>query len=112
VRRGRRRRKVGGAAGLDAAREGVAYTEIRAPYWGRHAKHVQVGEAVAPGTLMTGARLTRASSPRCRRVIEQVRQVRKAVVYVGDRRIESTDSPCFRPRSRTNTSARASSPAT
>ena len=81
-------------AGLDAAREGVSYTEIRAPYSGVVTqKLVQVGEAVAPGTpLMTGASLDelRVVAEVPQSVIEQVRGVRKAAVYVDGRRIEST----------------------
>jgi len=92
-------RLLAARAGLDAAREGVAYTEIRAPYSGVVTqKHVQVGEAVAPGTpLMTGASLDalRVVAEVPQSVIEQVRQVRKAVVYVGDRRIESTGLTVF-----------------
>jgi len=86
-------------AGLDAAREGVSYTEIRAPYAGVVTqKHVQVGEAVAPGTpLMTGASLDalRVVAEIPQSVIADVREIRKAAVYVGDRRIESTGVTIF-----------------
>ena len=46
-------------AGLTTAREGVGYTEIRAPYGGVVTKRlVEVGETVGPGTpLMTGLSL-------------------------------------------------------
>src|SRR5690606_6116795 len=38
-------------AALEAAREGVSYTEIRAPYAGVVTeRHVEVGESVRPGT--------------------------------------------------------------
>jgi RND family efflux transporter MFP subunit len=86
-------------AGLEAAREGVSYTEIRAPYSGVVTqKHVQVGEAVAPGTpLLTGASLDalRVVIEVPQSVIEQVRAARKAVVYTADLRIESTGLTLF-----------------
>lgn len=86
-------------AGLEAAREGVAYTEIRAPYAGVVTqKHVQVGEAVAPGApLMTGASLDalRVVVEVPQSVIEQVRQVRKAAVHVDGGRIESSALTLF-----------------
>jgi RND family efflux transporter MFP subunit len=92
-------RLIAARAGLDAAREGVSYTEIRAPYPGVVTqKHVQVGEAVAPGTpLMTGASLDalRVVVEVPQSVIDQVRAVRRATVYVGDRRIESTAVTLF-----------------
>jgi RND family efflux transporter MFP subunit len=86
-------------AGLEAAREGVSYTEIRAPYGGVVTqKHVRVGETVAPGApLMTGASLDalRVVVEVPQSVIAQVREVRKAAVYVDDRRIESTGLTLF-----------------
>ncbi len=92
-------RQVAARAGLDAAREGVAYTEIRAPYSGVVTqKHVQVGETVAPGApLMTGASLDalRVVVEVPQSVIEQVREVRKAAVYVDGRRIVSTGVTLF-----------------
>jgi RND family efflux transporter MFP subunit len=92
-------RLIAARAGLEAAREGVAYTEIRAPYPGVVTqKHVQVGEAVAPGTpLMTGASLDelRVVAEIPQSVIDQVRSVRKAAVYVDGRRIESTGITIF-----------------
>jgi RND family efflux transporter MFP subunit len=92
-------RLIAARAGLDAAREGVSYTEIRAPYSGVVTqKHVQVGEAVAPGTpLMTGASLDalRVVVEVPQSVIDQVRAVRRAAVYVGERRIESTAVTLF-----------------
>jgi RND family efflux transporter MFP subunit len=86
-------------AGLDAAREGVAYTEVRAPYSGVVTqKFVQVGELVAPGTSL----VTVASFDALRivvevpqSVIEQVRKVHRAVVYVDGKRIESTGLTLF-----------------
>lgn len=92
-------RLVAARAGLDAAREGVAYTEIRAPYSGVVTqKHVQVGETVAPGApLMTGASLDalRVEVEVPQSVIEQVRQVRRAAVYVDGGRIEATGLTLF-----------------
>ena len=92
-------RLIAARAGLEAAREGVSYTEIRAPYSGVVTeKFVQVGEAVAPGTpLMTGASLEelRVVAEIPQSVIEQVRGVRKAAVYVEGRRIESTAITLF-----------------
>jgi RND family efflux transporter MFP subunit len=86
-------------AGLEAAREGVSYTEIRAPYGGVVTqKHVRVGETVAPGApLMTGASLDalRVAVEVPQSVIAQVRDVRKAAVYVDGRRIESTGLTLF-----------------
>ena len=92
-------RLIAARAGLEAAREGVAYTEIRAPYTGVVTqKHVQVGEAVAPGTpLMTGASLDelRVVAEIPQSVIDQVRSARKAAVYVDGRRIESAGITIF-----------------
>jgi RND family efflux transporter MFP subunit len=86
-------------AGLEAAREGVAYTEVRAPYGGVVTqKHVQVGEAVAPGTpLMSGASLDalRVVAEVPQSLIEQARAARRAAVYVDGRRIESTGLTVF-----------------
>jgi RND family efflux transporter MFP subunit len=86
-------------AGLDAAREGVAYTEVRAPYsWVVTQKFVQLGELVAPGTpLMAGASLDalRVVAEVPQSVVEQVRKVHQAVVYVDGKRIESTGLTLF-----------------
>ncbi len=86
-------------AGLDAAREGVAYTEVRAPYSGVVTqKFVQLGELVTPGTpLMAGASLDalRVVAEVPQSVIEQVRKVHKAVVYVDGKRVESTGLTLF-----------------
>jgi RND family efflux transporter MFP subunit len=85
---------VAARAGLDAAREGVSYTEIRAPYAGVVTqKLVQVGETVAPGTpLISGASLDalRVIVEIPQSILEQVRAQRKAAVYFDGRRIEST----------------------
>lgn len=79
---------AGARAGLDAAREGVAYTELRSPYAGVvTARQAQPGEAVVPGTPL----ITIASLDRLRVVAEvpqslapQVRALRQAVVHIGD----------------------------
>jgi RND family efflux transporter MFP subunit len=92
-------RLLAARAGLDAAREGVAYTEIRAPYGGvvTH-RHVRVGEAVAPGMpLMSGASLDalRVVIEVPQSLVEPVRHVRKAAVYLDGRRIEATGLTLF-----------------
>ena len=92
-------RLIAARAGLDAAREGVAYTEVRAPYSGVVTqKLVQVGELVNPGTpLMAGASLDalRVVAEVPQSVVEQVRRLRKAAVYVDGQRIESTGLTLF-----------------
>jgi RND family efflux transporter MFP subunit len=92
-------RLIAARAGLEADREGVAYTEVRAPYSGVVTqKLVQVGELVNPGTpLMTGASLDalRVVAEVPQSLIEQVRTVRKAVVYADGRRIESSSLTLF-----------------
>lgn len=95
-------------AGLEAAREGVAYTELRAPYDGVvTAKHVQVGEAVTPGTPLVavaslGARRVVAEVPQS--VAGAVQASGKATVYAGDERIAATRitlAPSAQPQSGT-----------
>jgi RND family efflux transporter MFP subunit len=86
-------------AGLESAREGVAYTEIRAPYAGVvTGRFVEVGEAVAPGMPLVST----ASLEALRVIVEipqsleaQVRSSGKAVVYVGDRAVESSRVTVF-----------------
>ena len=86
-------------AGITAAREGVGYTEIRAPYGGVVTKRlVEVGETVGPGTpLMTGLSLRdlRVNTAIPQSVVMQVRKLKQAAVYVGDRRIEATKITIF-----------------
>lgn len=86
-------------AGLESAREGVAYTEIRAPYAGVVTKRlVQVGETVSPGTpLMSGLSLQflRVAVDVPQSILEQVRQIKQAAVYIGERRIEATKVSIF-----------------
>jgi RND family efflux transporter MFP subunit len=95
-------------AALTSAQEGVAYTELRAPYAGVvTSKRVQAGEAVAPGTPL----LTIASLDEVRVVAEvpqsaarAVQESRVAHVYVGDERITAaaiTMYPSAEPQSGT-----------
>src|SRR6516225_8245952 len=87
-------RLVAARAALESAKEGVAYTEIRAPYAGVVTKRlVQVGETVSPGTpLMSGLSLQflRVIVDVPQSIVAQVRRIREAAVYIGERRIEAT----------------------
>lgn len=75
-------------AALAAAREGVAYTELRAPFDGViTARPVQAGEAVAPGMPLLsvsamGALRVVAEVPQS--LADPVRSLRQARVYVGN----------------------------
>ena len=86
-------------ASLESAQEGVAYTEIRAPYAGVVTKrNVQVGETVSPGTpIMSGLSLQflRVAVDVPQSIVEQVRRIRKAAVYVNGRRVEATKLTVF-----------------
>lgn len=86
-------------AAIESAREGVSYTEVRAPYAGVVTKRlVEVGETVGPGTpLMSGLSLQylRVSVEVPQSILEEVRRIRKAVVYVDGRRIEATKVTIF-----------------
>jgi RND family efflux transporter MFP subunit len=86
-------------AGLASAREGVGYTEIKAPYAGVVTKRlVEVGETVTPGKpLMAGLSLRdlRVSLNVPQSVLAQVRRIGKAAIYAGDRRIEATHITVF-----------------
>ncbi len=86
-------------AGVDAAREGVSYTEIRAPYAGIVTKrHVEVGESVSPGTLlMSGLSLQylRVNVDLPQSVVETVRNIRKAAIYVDGKRVEAKKITIF-----------------
>lgn len=86
-------------AGLTTAREGVGYTEVRAPYGGVVTRRlVEVGESVSPGTpLMTGISLKdlRVNTNVPQSIVTQVRQLKKAAVYVGDQRIEASRITIF-----------------
>lgn len=82
-------------AAVTSATEGVAYTEVRAPYAGVVTKRfVEVGESVAPGTpLVSGLSLQflRVAVDIPQSIVERVRETRKAAVYLNGRRIEATD---------------------
>ena len=86
-------------AALEAAREGVAYTDLRAPFDGRVlARPVQPGEAVAPGTPL----LTVAALGALRVVVDvpqahadAVRTAREAHVTVADARVAATRVTLF-----------------
>jgi RND family efflux transporter MFP subunit len=86
-------------AALQSAQEGVAYTEIRAPYAGVVTRrNVEVGETVAPGTpLMSGLslRYLRVAVDVPQSIVDQVRRIRKAAVYVDGRRVEASKLTIF-----------------
>jgi hypothetical protein len=81
------------------AREGVAYTEVRAPYAGIVTKRlVQVGETVQPGTpLMSGVSLQylRVNLDLPQSIIEKVRTIKKAAIYVNGKRVEANSLTLF-----------------
>lgn len=86
-------------AALESAKEGVAYTEVRAPYAGVVTKRlVEVGETVSPGTpLMSGLSLQylRVTVDVPQSIVEQVRRIKEGAVYVDGRRIEATRVTVF-----------------
>jgi RND family efflux transporter MFP subunit len=86
-------------AAVTSAREGVAYTEIRAPYAGVVTKRlVEVGETVSPGTpLMSGLSLQylRVSVDIPQSIVDQVRRIKQAAVYVNGRRIDASKVVIF-----------------
>lgn len=86
-------------AAVESAREGVSYTEVRAPYAGVVTKRlVQVGETVNPGTpLMSGLSLQflRVAVDVPQSIVDQVRRVKQAVVYIDGRRIEANKVTIF-----------------
>jgi len=86
-------------AAVQSAQEGVAYTEVRAPYAGIVTKRlVQIGETVSPGTpLMSGQSLQylRVAVDIPQSIVEQVRRFKQAVVYVSGRRIEASKVTVF-----------------
>jgi len=99
------------SAALQSAQEGVSYTEIRAPYAGIVTKrNVQVGETVAPGTpLMSGLSLQflRVTVDVPQSIVEQVRRIKKAAVYVDGRRVEATKLTVFPEAATTSNTFRA-----
>jgi membrane fusion protein, multidrug efflux system len=86
-------------AAVIGAQQGVAYTEVRAPYAGVVIQRlVQVGETVAPGTpLMSGVSLRhlRVVVDIPQPIIDAVRRDMKAAIYVEGRRIEATHVTVF-----------------
>jgi RND family efflux transporter MFP subunit len=94
-------------AALQAAQEGVTYTEIRAPYAGVVTRrNVEVGETVSPGTpLMSGLSLQylRVAVDVPQSIVDQVRRIRKAAIYVDGRRIEATKLTIFPEAAAANT---------
>lgn len=86
-------------AALQSAREGVSYTEVRAPYAGVVTqRHVQVGESVSPGTpLVSGLSLQylRVTVDLPQSVVERVREIRKAAIYVNGKRIDARGLTIF-----------------
>jgi RND family efflux transporter MFP subunit len=84
---------------LDSAKEGVSYTEIRAPYAGVVTKRlVEPGESVHPGTpLMSGLSLQylRVSVDVPESSIDAIRRIKQAAVYIDDRRVEVSKLTVF-----------------
>jgi RND family efflux transporter MFP subunit len=99
---------VAARARVAAAREGAGYAEVRAPYDGVVTdRHVQPGEAVAPGSpllsiVAPGATRVVAEVPQ--RLAADLRANPRATVYAGDRLIEAasvTLYPSAQPQSGT-----------
>lgn len=86
-------------AAVESAREGLAYTEVRAPYAGIvTARLVRVGETVGPGTpLMSGLSLgkLRVTVDIPQSLAAQVREFRKAAVYVNGTRLDAEGVTVF-----------------
>lgn len=104
-------RRAAASAALEQAREGVAYTEIRAPYAGIVTRrHVEVGETVAPGTpLMSGTSLEflRVVVDVPQSIVEQVRHTRRAAIYVDGKRVEAAKLTVFPQASASSNTFRA-----
>ena len=79
-------------SGVASADEQLGYTIVRAPYAGiASERHVEIGEMVRPGQpLMSGLSLEslRVSVDVPQSMIEPIRQIGKARVYVGDQAID------------------------
>jgi len=86
-------------AGVASAEEQYGYTEVRAPFDGVvTARHVEVGEAVAPGQPLTavaalGALRVNVDVPQG--LAEEIRSLGTARVYAGDRVLESAGITVF-----------------
>jgi RND family efflux transporter MFP subunit len=87
-------RLAAAGAALVGAREGVSYTEVRAPYAGVVTRrYVEAGESVQVGApLMSGLSLQnlRVAIDLPQSLVERVRVIRKAAVYVDGQRVEAT----------------------
>ena len=87
-------RSAAARGALAAAREGVRYTEVRAPYAAVVARrHVEPGETVQPGTpLLSGLSLQylRVNVDLPQGLVGSVRVIRRAAIHVDGRRIEAT----------------------
>jgi RND family efflux transporter MFP subunit len=98
-------------AAVLSAQQGVAYTEVRAPYAGVVTQRlVQMGETVAPGTpLMSGVSLQRlrvaVDIPQS--IADVVRRRMKAAIYVDGRRIEAAHVTVFPVAATTSNTFRA-----
>jgi RND family efflux transporter MFP subunit len=79
-------------SGVATAREQLEYTVVRAPYAGIVSqRHVEVGELVRPGEpLMSGLSLEslRVNVDVPQSLIDPIRTIGRAFVYVGDERID------------------------
>lgn len=86
-------------AAVLSARQGVGYTEIRAPYAGVVTQRlVQRGETVVPGTpLMSGVSLQhlRVVADIPQSIVDTVRRILKGAVYFDGRRIEAAQVTVF-----------------
>jgi RND family efflux transporter MFP subunit len=86
-------------AGVTSAREQLEYTLVRAPYAGIVSERlVEVGELVRPGApLMSGLSLERlrvaVDVPQS--MLDPIRRIGKAQVYLGDRTIAAEDLTFF-----------------
>ncbi len=104
-------RLAGARAAFDSAREGLDYTEVRAPYAGVvTARLVRVGEVVAPGTPLMSSfsrDKLRVNVDVPQTLVEQVRKLNKAAVYANGRRIEATALTIFPEADRSTNTFRA-----
>ena len=79
-------------AGVEQAREQLAYTQVRAPYAGLvKDRHVEIGELVAPGTpLMTGMSLAhvRAIADLPQRLAQRYESASQISVQIEDQTIQ------------------------
>jgi RND family efflux transporter MFP subunit len=86
-------------AAADSAREGVGYTEVRAPNAGEDtARHVEGVEAVAPGTPLLRAlslKKLRVTVDVPQSLVAGMRTRQAAAVYVDGRRIEAAGVTLF-----------------